>query len=361
MSVMNQSQMATKTADLVKIGAICDDLAQQGHIRSALTHFGCTVSIYSPSTLSTDYLKAHVKEYGAWLISLADEDSWVDLMVELVELERPVLFGLDGAPPKHTEEYPYWEKRLYGKLCELLGRDLIADSTRASMEALAEEAETGSFTLLDSSDPSAPALEPEDTSDEAADHIWVICASLGGPDAVKRFLDRLPKGLPLGFLYAQHIDANFESVLVQVLGRHSHYKMVKAQKGNRVKAGEVVMVPVAQEMMIDDDERMRFLGRPWPGPYGPSVDQAMLNVHQRYPKAGFLIFSGMGNDGATAAMELKKTKVQVWAQTTETCANSSMPDSVRDTQAVSFSGTPEEMAERLALWVKSQMLATMNT
>ncbi len=344
--------------EMVKIGAICDELAQQGLIRSALTHFGCSVSIYPPGELSTDYLKENIREYGAWLVSLADEESWVDLMVDLVELERPVLFGLDPAPPKHTEEYPDWEKRLYGKLCELLGRDLIADSTRASMEALAHEAEASmpdlkTFeTVIQQEQASYLAAGDE----EAADFIWVICASLGGPDAVKRFLDRLPKGLPLGFLYAQHIDASFESVLSQVLGRHSHFKVVQARQGGRVKAGEVVIVPVAQEMMIDDDERLRFLGRPWPGPYGPSVDQTMLNVAQRYPKAGYLIFSGMGNDGAEAATELKRSKTLIWAQTAETCANSSMPDSVRDTQAVSYSGAPEEMADRLAAHVKSQML-----
>lgn len=340
------------TSEVIKIGAICDDLAQQGHIRTALTHFGCTVSIYLPGHLSFDYLQEQSKEYSAWLVSLADEDTWVNLMVELVELERPVLFGLDGAPPKHTEEYPGWEKRLYGKLCELLGRDLIADSTRASMAALVDSVDQDFIEF----EAKPPGIASAPRTEEAADFIWVICASMGGPDAVKQFLDALPEGLPLGFLYAQHIDENFESVLVQVLGRHSHYRLVKAKPGRCVQAGQVVMVPVAQEMMIDDQERIRFLGRPWPGPYGPSVDQTMLNVAERYPKAGYLIFSGMGNDGAQAAMELKKTKTPIWAQTSETCANSSMPDSVRDTQAVSFSGTPQEMAKALAGKIKSQAM-----
>jgi chemotaxis response regulator CheB len=58
-----------------------------------------------------------------------------------------------------------------------------------------------------------------------AEHIWVLGASLGGSNAVKEFLDALPKGLPVGFVYAQYIDARYQKTLIQTLGRHSGITM----------------------------------------------------------------------------------------------------------------------------------------
>lgn len=48
---------------------------------------------------------------------------------------------------------------------------------------------------------------------EPAHQVWLLAASLGGPEAVKAFMDALPGGLPVGFVYAQHIEASFESAL----------------------------------------------------------------------------------------------------------------------------------------------------
>jgi chemosensory pili system protein ChpB (putative protein-glutamate methylesterase) len=56
-----------------------------------------------------------------------------------------------------------------------------------------------------------------------AEHIWVLGASLGGPNAVKEFLDALPKGLPVGFVYAQYIDARFQKALIQTLSRLGYH------------------------------------------------------------------------------------------------------------------------------------------
>jgi len=45
--------------------------------------------------------------------------------------------------------------------------------------------------------------------------------------------------------------------------------------------------------------------------------------------------------------------VEVWAQTTDTCANSSMPDSARATGCVTFSGSPRGLAEHLVEHAKT--------
>jgi chemosensory pili system protein ChpB (putative protein-glutamate methylesterase) len=57
----------------------------------------------------------------------------------------------------------------------------------------------------------------------------------------------------------------------------------------------------------------------------------------------------MGADGVLASEEfVKKYQGIVWAQSSDTCIISSMPDSVRDKKLVSYSGSPEALAAKLS-------------
>jgi chemosensory pili system protein ChpB (putative protein-glutamate methylesterase) len=68
----------------------------------------------------------------------------------------------------------------------------------------------------------------------------------------------------------------------------------------------------------------------------------------------------MGNDGAIAACKMRDMNIQVWAQTTVTCANSSMPDSARATGCVNFSGSPTELARHLTEYAAEQFVEILN-
>jgi chemosensory pili system protein ChpB (putative protein-glutamate methylesterase) len=161
----------------------------------------------------------------------------------------------------------------------------------------------------------------------------------------------------VGFVYAQHIDGNFTDVLTRVLGRHAHYQLKKAEQGYRVQNGDVVLIPVENEWSFDPEGRLQQLDNPWPGPYGPSIDQVLLNVADHYGKhCHAILFSGMGNDGALAAPMLKAYGSHIWVQDSQSCGNSSMPDSVAATGCTSFRGTPEQLAEQLIKTIKNNSL-----
>lgn len=323
--------MSGKTA--LTLGIVAEDNLQQHRLRSALADFGCdVVCLNAERSQSQDVQNTKV---AAWLVDLREDHHLLD---SLSELDVPVLFGFEAAPSPQASAYPRWEKRLYSKIKSLLGADVLRQAiTEGDLNELAEQR-------------TAPAQLPSginiSASGEPARYVWLLGASLGGPAAVKRFLDCLPAGFPVGFIYGQHIDQNFVSVLAQVLGRHAAIKMQQASEGFVLNNGQVLIAPTDVEIAFSTGQ-VTFKSNPWPGPYGPSVDQLMLNVYQTYPLAGYILFSGMGNDGAEAAHFLKDKNVQIWAQSTETCASSAMPDSVRETGAVNFSGSPEELAAHL--------------
>ena len=191
--------------------------------------------------------------------------------------------------------------------------------------------------------------------EELPDQVWVLGASLGGPASVKLFLDQLPGNLPVAFVLAQHIDGGFQDVLAQVLGRHNGFSVSVAHNHQRLRKGDVVIVPVAYEIKFNSEGEIQVTDVPWDGPYAPSIDQVILNVGQVFGKSsGAIIFSGMGNDSAIAGPQMKELGGVLWAQSADSCANSSQPDCIRDTGCISFSGTPQALAFQLVERIRQE-------
>lgn len=326
--------------EAARIGVIADTSLQRHVLQQALSANGYRVVLNSdPARLEEADLAAI--EADLWLVDLAQtEDS--PLVNALLESDRcPVLFGEGHAPERNSEHYPRWERRLFGKLKRLVGDPSRAVGPR--LEVMAEDAQRPASLPLPS------VLANADSVDgEPAGEVWLLAASLGGPEAVKAFLDALPAGLPVGFVYAQHIEASFESALSQAVGRHSPWRVNQSRAGDRIRCGEVVIAPIAQEMTFGQGGTMLLNGRSWPEPYSPSIDQMMLNLAQQYGRhCGVIAFSGMGSDGSAAAAYLLRQGGRVWTQSADSCACSSMPDSLREGGYSAFSADPRALAQAL--------------
>lgn len=326
--------------EAARIGVIADTSLQRHVLQQALKANGYQVVLNSdPERLEEADLAA--VEADLWLVDLAQtEDS--PLVNALLESDRcPVLFGEGHAPERNSEHYPRWERRLFGKLKRLVG-----DSSRVvgpRLKIMTDEVQRSERLPL----PSVLAAAGSVTG-EPASEVWLLAASLGGPEAVKAFLDALPAGLPVGFVYAQHIEASFESALSQAVGRHSQWQVNPSRASDKVRCGEVVVVPIAQEMCFGQEGTMLLSGRSWPEPYSPSIDQMMLNLAQQFGnRCGVIAFSGMGSDGSAAAAYLLRQGGRVWTQRADSCACSSMPDSLREGGYSSLSGDPRELAQAM--------------
>ncbi|MBW0147915.1 chemotaxis protein CheB [Marinobacter arenosus] len=332
-----------------RVGIVSDVVLQRHRLQAATAKVGLDVCFSGDPERLLGY--PDFPQAGLWLVTLADEADHPVLFDHLLEnTEAPVLFGLDQAPKPGGTDYFRWERRLLGKLEQQLGNLEELDS-EASIQELEEQppASPPTATLPHWIPPAAPG--------SIAEEVWILGASLGGPAAVKTFLDHLPPGLPVGFIYAQHIDGNFTEVLTRVLGRHAHYQLKRAEEGLRVHNGDVVLLPVEHEWKISDTGALTELDTPWPGPYGPSIDQVLLNVADHYGRhCHAILFSGMGNDGAIAAPMLKAYGSKIWVQESSSCGNSSMPDSVAATGCSTLCGTPEELARELVKTIEKSCL-----
>lgn len=324
-----------------RLGVIADSTLQRHNLCKTIESAGYEVGIsLSPARVETEQI--HVSTIDLWWIEIEDEDKWADFVALIYEEAIcPVLIGDGYAPPANDPKYPRWERRIYTKIIDIVGKPVISEEpvTLASFENKAADHEV---LVL------PPELQGALNSGVPAEYIWVIGASLGGPAAVKEFVDALPEGLPIAFVIAQHIDVGFQQVLAQVWGRHSHFSFVDPVHGQVISHGQIVIAPVEQVMTISRNSEILLHGTDWDGPYSPSIDQVMNStVDNLGTRTGAILFSGMGNDGAIAGPKMHELGVEVWAQTADTCANSSMPDSARATGCVSFSGSPRGLAEYL--------------
>ncbi|WP_297792760.1 chemotaxis protein CheB [uncultured Marinobacter sp.] len=330
-----------------RVGIVSDIVLQRHRLQAAAEKVGLNVCFIGDPDRLQDY--PEFPEADLWLVTLEDEADHPVLFDHLLgNTDAPVLFGLDPAPKPGTTDYFRWEQRLISKLEQQLGHLEELDS-EASLQELAAQSPMDA--------PPLPHWIPPAAAGSIAREIWILGASLGGPAAVKTFLDHLPPGLPVGFIYAQHIDGNFTDVLTRVLGRHAHYQLKGAETGYQVRNGDVVLLPVEREWALDADGALMEKDTPWPGPYGPSIDQVLLNIADHYGnRCHAILFSGMGNDGAIAAPLLKAYGSRIWVQESNSCGNSSMPESVAATGCTSFCGTPEQLARELVKTIEESCL-----
>ena len=286
-------------------------------------------------------------------------DQVLDILQNLLETAQlPILFN-DSATTDllANAANPEWGRRLSAKLWSITKRRrpppkaAIPPMVKAPPKADAVKAKASPSKKLQETPPESAVASPA-----ALENLWVLGASLGGPLAVREFLSKLPGDLPVAFVLAQHIGASHLDLLAEQLDRVTPLSVFVATTGHVLKHREVVLAPVVERILIDALGRVTLKEKAEPTIYSPSIDFVMQDMARRYGKnCGAIIFSGMGNDGERGCQAIVAGGGDVWAQDAESCVISSMPDNARKSGHVTFSGTPEELANALVKRFQDKM------
>lgn len=178
--------------------------------------------------------------------------------------------------------------------------------------------------------------------------IWVLGASIGGPEAIREFLALLPANYPALFLIVQHMGAEFIEAMIQQVAKATPLRVWAPTPGEQAKHGHVIVMPTTHRLLISADGAITFEPLPKELPYSPSIDQALHDIADGFgAKAGAIIFSGMANDAIEGSQYLVAKGGTVYAQDPHTCVISSMVDGVCAAGVVSFIGSPTQLAEKL--------------
>jgi chemosensory pili system protein ChpB (putative protein-glutamate methylesterase) len=191
-----------------------------------------------------------------WIVDMQEEDD--DLLDKVLDTGVPVLFGLDQAPAQGTRQYPRWERRVFIKLYDVVGHPVIQENLEPLEKLPANPIRPKNIIV-------PPDLLAYKST--RVEYVCVLAASLGGPAAVKEFLDYVPVGLPVAFVLAQHIDSRMQESLTRVLVRHNHMPCKVARGGESLTSGQLLIAPVETEIDFSADGQVISRNLKWDGPY----------------------------------------------------------------------------------------------
>lgn len=346
--------MADAASRALRVALIADRQAQGKDLKDLLETNGLAVILdqtirdYDPEVVSTEQI-------DVLLVNLDEETSHdMERLEALIERSTvPILFNEGGVPGGGG-----WGRKLIAKLASLVSRrDAQPVATEETPASTVQEVVTEPEPVVEAepqprSTQQRPALRvvgPADERPAPAQTVWVLGASLGGPQALKLFLSHLPDTLPIAFVVAQHIGKPFVPLLAEQLDRVAALRVMPAEAGRNLCTREVVLVPVDRRFRLSETGIVDLTDEPIRGPYKPCIDEVMEEVARCYGShSGAIVFSGMGEDGAHGAMAISEVGGQVWAQEADSCVISSMPDATRKRGVVRFTGTPEALAAQLA-------------
>ena len=289
------------------------------------------VLINKLTTLNTDVV----------LLDIGNQtDGEHQLMEQLLdEFDNPVIFndssGLAFNEPVYMEK---WYSKLLVKIAEATGKTEFEDLD-INLNWVNEES-------------SQQLLQPV-SRDKLAKNIWVLGASLGGPEALKQFLSVIPEDLDVTFILVQHLGNSFLGLLAEQLNRISSFDVKPARVGHLVRHKEALVVPVNQRLIISPLGKVELHSMKEESRYSPSIDGVMCDMSIRYGEhCNAIIFSGMCTDAVIGAVKIYQAGGQVWTQHESSCVINEMPETVRKTGAATFTGTPMQLAHKLVEFYK---------
>jgi len=169
-----------------------------------------------------------------------------------------------------------------------------------------------------------------------------VGASTGGVEALRRILPRLPAAMP-PIVIAQHMLPGFTQSFAARLDALCALRVQEAQDGQVAQAGHAYIAPGGRHLVVvrrGDGYRLRLTDDAPVNRHRPSVDTLFQSVGEAAGHAATaLMLTGMGADGASAMLGLRRRGATTLAQDEASSVVFGMPR-----QAIALGGVQEVLA-----------------
>jgi two-component system chemotaxis response regulator CheB len=160
------------------------------------------------------------------------------------------------------------------------------------------------------------------------ERVVAIGTSTGGTLALEEVLTALPRVTP-GIVIVQHMPEKFTAAFAERLNKLCQLDVKEARHGDRVLPGRALIAPGGKHMLLRRDGanyHVDVIDGPLVNRHRPSVDVLFRSVaKQAGANALGIIMTGMGDDGASGLLEMRKAGARTVAQDEETCVVYGMP------------------------------------
>jgi len=182
-----------------------------------------------------------------------------------------------------------------------------------------------------------------------------VGASAGGLDALGEFFRHAPAE-GIAYIVVQHLAADHESILTQLLGRSARMPVLTATDGMRIEPGHAYVIPPNADLAVMHSV-IRVL--PPTGVHGSRlpVDYLFRSLAQDRGQSSIaIVLSGTGTDGTLGIKAIKAAGGFTFAQEPSTAKYDGMPRSAIASGAVDYCLAPDKIGDELARLVRRNAL-----
>ncbi|MFL6604958.1 MAG: chemotaxis protein CheB [Steroidobacteraceae bacterium] len=176
----------------------------------------------------------------------------------------------------------------------------------------------------------ADVSAPVDFTDRAKLRFPVvgIGASAGGIQALSAFLRATTPDSGMAYVIVQHLSPDHESLMAEILGRHTTMRVLQIEDGMPVEPDHVYVIRPGHTVTLSDGAL--HLGEPVERPgYRRPVDDFFRSLaREQKEKAIIVVLSGMGTNGTAGAQAIKAVGGLCIAQDPEAAEFPGMPRSL---------------------------------
>jgi two-component system CheB/CheR fusion protein len=207
------------------------------------------------------------------------------------------------------------------------------------------------------SDPTGPEPDHETdrqvqpVDDELPPHLPFavvgIGASAGGLEAFTAFFDAMPPDGGMAFVLVQHLPPDRESLIAEILQRHTAMPVAQVEDGMPVEPDHVYVIRPGHTMTIKDGHL--HLGERLDKPrHSRPVDDFFKSLaEEQRERAIIVIMSGMGSNGSAGAQAVKAVGGLCIAQDPESALFPSMPRHLVDAGYADYILRPKDVPDVL--------------
>jgi two-component system CheB/CheR fusion protein len=183
-----------------------------------------------------------------------------------------------------------------------------------------------------------------------------IGASAGGLDAFKKFFAAMPPDSGIAFVLVPHLDPAHESLMVELLARHTTMPVIEVENDMPVEANHVYIIPPNQYMTIHGGI-LRLTGPVERHAAQTSIDLFLRSLaDDQQERSICIILSGTGSHGTLGLKAVKAAGGMAMVQDPTTALYEHMPQSAIATGLADYILPVEQMPEILVRYVQHAYL-----
>lgn len=202
--------------------------------------------------------------------------------------------------------------------------------------------------------PPASTAAPQMTAEGARRELPVagIVASAGGLEAFKKLVTAMPADSGIALVLVPHLDPSRESLMVELLARHTTMPVAEATNGMPVVSNHIYIIPPNKYMSIHDGI-LRLTGPVKQHESQTSIDLFLRSLaDDQQERAICIILSGTGSHGTLGLKAVKAAGGMAMVQDPGTATYNAMPQSAIDTGLADYVLPVEEMPAALVKYVQ---------